>query len=256
MRKDTLPAFIIGGAPRSGTTYLATGLARHPQVRMAQPLIPEPKVFMTYDQPATFYIDRYRALFDGASDGTVCGEKTSYYLESSQARDLIYRILPDVRLLFIVREPVARAYSNYLWTRKNGLETLSFEDAIAAEGRRASPLPPDKAYVRPFDYLSRSHYALLARSYLNVFGQHRVRFILYEDIALRPARLWDEIQQYLGLTPVGWNNLDAGVVNSAKDTGDPIGPETAIRLRERMQPLVDEFRQLTGLDLSSWRYAA
>lgn len=256
MRKDALPAFIIGGAPRSGTTYLATGLARHPQVSMAQPLIPEPKVFMTHEQSASFYIDRYRALFGGAPDGAVCGEKTSYYLESIQARDLIHSLLPEVRLLFIVREPVARAYSNYLWTRQNGLETLSYEDAIAAEGRRDSPLPPEKSYVRPFDYLSRSQYAALARPYLQLFGADRVRFLLYEDIAVRPAQLWLEIQNFLGLAPVIWQDLDAGVVNSAKDTGAAIRPETATRLRERMRPFVDEFHQLTGLDLSSWGYAA
>jgi len=255
MRKDNLPAFIIGGAPRSGTTYLATGLARHPQVRMAQPLIPEPKVFMTYEQSESFYFDRYRALFDGAPQAAICGEKTSYYLESSQARDLIHKLLPEVRLLFIVREPVARAYSNYLWTRKNGLETLSFEDAIASEGR-VSPLPPEKAYVRPFDYLSRSHYAALARPYLNLFGPDRVRFLLYEDIALRPARLWEEIQMFLGLAPVAWKILDAGVVNSASDSGDAIRSETLADLREHMRPLVDDFHQLTHLDLSSWGYAA
>src|SRR5579864_4344011 len=100
MRKDTLPAFIIGGAPRSGTTYLATGLSRHPQVRMAQPLIPEPKVFMTQGQPDAYYFARYRDLFDGAPEGAVCGEKTSYYLESAQARGVIHRLLPEVRLLF------------------------------------------------------------------------------------------------------------------------------------------------------------
>ena len=256
MSREPVPAFIIGGAPRSGTTYLATGLARHPQVSMAQPLIPEPKVFMGPPQPPEVYRERYRALFAAAPARTVLGEKTSYYLESAAARDLIHQLLPEVRLLFIVREPVARAYSNYLWSRGNGLETLSFEEAVAAEGTRPNPLPPEKAYARPFDYVLRGDYAALARPYFELFGADRVRFLLYEDITLRRDELWREIQEFLGLSPLPATLLDAGVVNPAKETGVRITPETVAALRERLRPSVCDFQQLTGLNLASWGYAA
>jgi hypothetical protein len=256
MSKERFPAFIIGGAPRSGTTYLATGLTRHPQIWMKQPLIPEPKVFIGPMMPLEVYRERYRTLFADAPAGAVCGEKTSLYLETPHAPELIHKMLPAVKLLFIVREPVARAYSNYLWSRRNGLETLSFEDALVVGDRRDSPLPPEKSYARPFDYLSRSNYAALAAPYLSLFGPDRVRFALYEDIELRPGRFWSEIQEYLGLPPCPWKELDAGVVNSARETGGPIDRDTDQELRERMRPQVNEFQELTGLDLSSWKYAA
>jgi len=252
----SLPTFIIGGAPRSGTTYLAEALARHPEVLMARPFIPEPKVFMGSRQPLDVYRERYRVLFDPNDSRPARGEKTSYYLEDSQACELIHSVVPNVRLLFIVREPVARAYSNYLWSTKNGLETLPFEEAVACEGQRPSPLPPEKAYARPFDYLARGDYAALAAPYFERFGTQNVRFFLYEDISLRPAGLMQEVQEFLGLTPVSFETLDVGVVNSAREIGPSIQSKTEQRLRQRMKPTIEQFGAVTGLDLSAWGYAA
>jgi hypothetical protein len=250
-----LPTFIIGGAPRSGTTYLAEALDRHPEVCMAKPFIPEPKVFMGERQPLEVYHNRYRALFANAGNKPARGEKTSYYLECALARELILQVAPQARILFIVREPVARAYSNYLQTKKNGLEHLSFEEAIDLEGRRPSPLPPDKYYARPFDYLSRGDYAALALPYFEAFGPGQVRFLIHEDITRRPRQLWKEIQPFLGLSEVPFEKLDVGVVNSAKEVGPAICPKTEQRLRERMLPLVRRFAGLTGLDIEPWGYA-
>jgi hypothetical protein len=251
-----LPTFIIGGAPRSGTTYLTEALDRHPQVTMARPFVPEPKVFMGARQPLEVYHERYRLLFAGASQTPARGEKTSYYLECADACELIREVVPDVRILFIVREPVARAYSNYLKTKKGGLESLPFEEAIALEGRRPSPLPPDKDYARPFDYLTRGDYGTFAHVYYGRFRPEQIRFVLYENIAVRPHSFWQEIQEFLGLDAVPFERLDVGVVNSAKEVGPSIDPGFEQRLRDRMAPLVREFGSLTGLDLAPWGYAA
>ena len=152
MAERARPTFIIGGAPRAGTNFLCHALDRHPDVYVAKPYMPEPKVFMGAEQPRPEYARRYAALFAAAGARTALGEKTSYYLENEAACTLIRRHLPDVHMLFVVREPVARAYSNYLWTKKNGLESLAFEEAVRLEGRRPSPLPPlpaESSYNQP-----------------------------------------------------------------------------------------------------------
>jgi hypothetical protein len=249
------PAFIIGGAPRSGTSFLCRALDRHPEVYMAKPLVPEPKVFMGPPQPRETYRARYAELFAGASGQRVLGEKTTNYFESEVCCERIAAHLPGVRMLFIVREPVARAYSNYLWSRKNRLETLTFEEAIALEGRRPSPLPPEKAHARPFDYLVRGDYATFARRYYAALGRDRVAFFLYEHIPARLDALLREVQQFIGVEPLPAEWLDVGVVNSARQEGPPIDGETERRLRARMAPLVHRFAALTGLDLGAWGYA-
>ena len=159
---DARPTFIIGGAPRAGTNFLCHALDRHPDVYLAKPYLPEPKVFMGPEQPWDVYAARYAAFFAPAGPRRALGEKTTYYLENEACCALIRRHLPAVRMVFILREPVARAYSNYLWTKKNGLETLPFEEAVRLEGRRASPLPPERDYARPYDYVVRGQYDVFA----------------------------------------------------------------------------------------------
>jgi hypothetical protein len=249
-----LPAFIIGGAPRSGTTFLCHALDRHPDVYMAKPFIPEPKVFIAPLEDGLDYQGRYAKLFAGASDRHARGEKTSNYLESAEACHRIHVHVPGVRLIFVVREPVGRAYSNYLWSRKNGLETLTFEEAIRLEGQRPNPLPPEQDYARPFDYLSRGDYATFAQRYYDIFGREAVSFFLYEHIQTQPDLLLRDVQKFIGVDPLPFEKLDPGIVNSARDLGPPIDPKTESRLRQQMLPKVRRFGALTGLDLSIWGY--
>jgi len=249
-----LPTFIIGGSPRAGTTYLTEGLARHPEVHMARPFVPEPKVFMGPRQPLEVYHERFRGFFANAGAKPARGEKTTHYLTCEQSCALIRQVIPEVRMLFIVREPVARAYSNYLKTKKAGLENLSFEEAIALEGERPSPLPPDKAYAKPHDYLTRGDYATYAERYFKAYGRDRVLFVLHEDIVLRPEKLWKQIQDFIGVSRLSAQRLDVGVVNSAKEIGPSINPETERRLREQMLPKVRRFAAVSGLDLACWGY--
>lgn len=250
--RPLLPTFIIGGAPRSGTTFLCHALDRHPDVYMAKPYIPEPKVFLTGPRDHAAYCARYASLFAGAGARRALGEKTSYYLESAEACALIHEHLPDVRMLFVVREPVARAYSNYLWSRQNGLETLSFEEAIGLEGRRPSPLPPEQAYARPFDYLRRGEYDVLARRYYETFGPDAVAFFLYEDVIRQPERRLPDIQAFIGVDPLPLDVGGLGPINAAEATGPPLDPALRRRLWRHFRPSVKRFGALTGLDLSPW----
>lgn len=250
-----LPSFLIGGAPRSGTTFLCHALDRHPEIYLAKPYIPEPKVFIGPPASVSEYRQRFAALFAVANGQRLLGEKCSYYLENAEACARIQATLPEVKLVFLVREPVARAYSNYLWSRKNGLESLSFEAAVDQEGSRADPLP-DRPYARPFAYLARGDYACFAERYYAALGHSRVAFFLYEDIQRRPEALLRSIQLFLDVEPLSAARLDAGIVNSAADQGPPLARAVATRLREQMRPAVRRFADITGLDTGVWGYDA
>jgi hypothetical protein len=251
---DLVPRFIIGGAPRSGTTFLCHAFERHPEVYIARPYIPEPKVFMTEAAGSADYRARYARFFADAPPRSALGEKTSYYLESAEACARIGETLEAVRLVFLVREPVARAYSNWLRTRKNGLEMLAFEEAVELEGRRPSPLPPEQAYARPFDYLVRGQYDVFAARYYERFGRDAVSFFVHEELEARPADVLRAIQRFIGVEPVDLGAESIGLVNSVAETGPPLARETELRLRERMAPAVRRFQALTGLDVSAWGY--
>lgn len=249
------PTFIIGGAPRSGTTLLCHLLERHPDVYIIQPYIPEPKVFVIpNDDGKGEYLRRYAQAFGCAGSRRALGEKTSYYLENEDAARRIAETLGQVRMLFIVREPVQRAYSNYLWSRKNGIETLSFEEALRLEGTRPNPLGEARAYARPFDYLIRGDYATFAERYFSRFGREAVKFVLYEDLERRPTGIMQEIQTFIGVDPVPMDAQALGRINAARETGAPLDAGLEASLRARMAPLVRRFADVTGLDVLPWGY--
>ena len=148
MARTAIPDVVIGGAPRSGTMFLLS-LAKHPQVYVARPFIPEPKVCMT-PHPAgdAGLLGRYSAVFASAPPGCVRVEKTSAYFENAEARERLTRLLPEARFAFILREPVARAYSNWSRSRAQGLETLSFEAALELEERAPASAAADGSCLR------------------------------------------------------------------------------------------------------------
>jgi hypothetical protein len=247
-----LPGFIIGGAPRSGTSALAHLLDRHPDIAMAKPFVPEPKVFLAPGSPR----ERYRELYSHAGDERVRGEKTTNYFESAAAATAIRATLPGVRMVFILREPVARAYSNWLWSRKNGHEHLPFAEAVETEDTREDPLAATHPHARPFAYLARGRYADLARPWLDSFAPDQVRFVLYEAmVGPAGADVLREVQDYVGVEPRDLGSLPTGLPNETQETGPGLDPTLRSRLRDGFRDQVRAFADMSGVDVAPWEYA-
>src|SRR6202161_105904 len=121
----SLPDFFLAGAPKSGTTALHAALARHPSLYMSA--VKEPKFFLTDGPPPTrggpgdvityrehvWQRDRDEALFDPAPPGVLRGEATPLYLHDKAAMQRISDLIPDARLIAVIRDPVERAHSNW-----------------------------------------------------------------------------------------------------------------------------------------------
>ncbi|NOX62634.1 MAG: sulfotransferase [Chloroflexi bacterium] len=221
-----LPTFIIAGAPRSGTTYLYDLCAAHPEIYMARPRSPEPKFFLVdeeYAKGLSYYSEKWFAEAKGFG---AIGEKSTNYLEDPRVAERIHRDLPHVRLVFILRNPVERAFSNYLWSRKNGIETLSFEEALLREPEREVSYEPRFRYARPFSYMSRGMYARLLEPYFARFPRSQILILLFDDLVAAPEALARTLFQFLGVSPQPRLAFDFGQkVNSARR-----GDETRSRL--------------------------
>jgi hypothetical protein len=247
-----LPDFIIGGAPRSGTTWLYALLDRHPDVFMARPVAPEPKFFLVdhlYERGLQYYSDTW---FSTAGAAQLAGEKSTDYLESGPAAERIARDLPRVQLIFILREPAERAYSNYLWTRTNGLETLDFATALMTEDERERTLPDRLRFARPYSYFSRGLYADLLARYFDRFPRRQLLVLKFEDIVTRPVDLASRVHRFLGITLRPEDAAGLGVINPSME--DETGFDEGIR-RELTARYAEPNRRLAallGADFELW----
>ena len=113
--------------------------------------VKEPKFFLTDGPPPTrggpgdvqtyrehvWRRDDYEALFDPAPAGTLRGESTPFYLYNRDAQRRIRALIPDARLIVILRDPVERAHSNWTHLWSAGLDPVDdFVLACAEEQRR------------------------------------------------------------------------------------------------------------------------
>ena len=150
--RESTPDALIIGAPKAGTSALHAALAQHPQI-YASP-VKEPKYYMGWDAPPPSYAgpgdphsnkewiwrrEDYRALFSGAPGDAVRLESTPFYLYMPGARRRIAEELPEAKLIVIVRDPIDRAYSNWMHLWVDGLEPIPyFVEAWHAEDRRVA----------------------------------------------------------------------------------------------------------------------
>jgi sulfotransferase family protein len=245
------PTFLIAGAPRSGTTWLYYLLDRHPDVYMAKPVRPEPKFFLVddlYERGVQHYVDTW---FDGSAAYAAAGEKSTNYLESNTAAERIHRHLPNVRLVFILREPAQRAYSNWAWSRMNRMETLDFETALEHEEERERTVPPHLRYARPHAYFSRGLYAMMLRRYVELFPREQILCLKFEDIILKPGELACRLHRFLGVAPRPDDTLGLDVVNPS-EAGDAMSDDLRRRLRRQYAPATRKLVALFGREFEDW----
>ena len=167
-----MPAFLIIGAKKCGTTFLYDLLARHPHVEPAAKK--ELHYFdILYEEES---IEWYRRCFPAPrwKDGrrTIPGEATPYLDASHVVPERVVRVLPRARVIVLLRNPVDRAYSDYQQARRKGREPLTFEEAIEVE--KTQTLARRK-------YLSRSTYADHLLRWSRFFAEEQMLVLKSED---------------------------------------------------------------------------
>jgi Sulfotransferase domain len=243
------PDFVIGGAPRCGTTWLYRALDLHPSILMAKPPQPEPKFFLIdeeYGRGLAYYRERW---FPSIPSAVIAGEKSTNYLESALAAERMAHDLPSARVIFLLREPAARALSNYQWTRMHGLEALDFFDAVMQETDRETAYAGHDRYSRPFSYFSRGLYARLLHPWLEEFPRDQVLLLRFEDIIDDPAKLLSGVHRFLGVEERTELAEEVGVVNDAPSVD--VDPYVMSALRDRYSEPNDRLYKLLGRRLWS-----
>ena len=198
-----LPNFLVIGAPRCGTTTLYECLKQHPQIFMSP--LKEPMFFILEDDHQKYVgpahptvsrnIDGYQSLFQNVRGESAIGEASPCYLFSERAPGKIKKYVPNVKIIIMLRNPVDRSYSHFLFNRLGGIEPLaSFEAALAAEEDRIR-----KGWFIYWHYISMGYYGQQIERYFSYFDRTQFRFFLLEDLIREPAKLFREVFQFLGV---------------------------------------------------------
>jgi hypothetical protein len=224
-----LPDFFVAGAPKAGTTAVHVALARHPALYMSA--VKEPKFFLTEGPPPTkggpgdvrtyrehvWQRDDYEALFNGAPAGALRGESTPFYLYSREAQRRIQALIPDAKLIVILRDPVERAHSNWTHLWSAGLDPVDdFVLACAEEQRRI-----EAGWADFWHYTALGRYGEQLEHLYTVFPREQVFVFRYRALIENPAQVLDRICAFLGVpqgvvTEIPRENVTAHPERSAR----------------------------------------
>ncbi|MGF1512523.1 MAG: sulfotransferase [Elainellaceae cyanobacterium] len=180
--QPNLPKFLVIGAAKSGTTTLATYLRKHPEC-----FIPEEKEpnFFGIDEKYEQGLDYYAALFEPAAENQHCAEASTDYAKWPRYPHVAERIaqhLPDVKLIYLMRHPVERAYSYYVHRHRSGVDE-TFEEYIA----------------RTSEAIDGSNYMMQIERYMPFFSKERFLFLLSEDLVSDPYETLRSVCRFIGV---------------------------------------------------------
>lgn len=193
----TLPNFVIAGATKCGTTSLFHYLGQHPQIYFSP--VKEPSYF-SFDPNNSEHINKslrvypcrtiedYLALFDGVQEEEIAiGEATANYLHSSLAPVKMKEIMPDVRLIFSLRDPVHRLHSKAV---------VQFRNKLGENERDVNDFFYD--LCRPGDRMAmENRYTPVFKRWLAHFDRTQMKVVLLENLKADPVALCQSVFEYL-----------------------------------------------------------
>ncbi|MFX1394603.1 MAG: sulfotransferase [Promethearchaeota archaeon] len=250
-----LPNFIIIGAQRSGTATLFQTLNRHPN--FFRPIGRESNYFLLFYIygrnkawykvffPSVFY--KYFIKYIRKRD-FITGESTPYYLFHPLAPERIYKMLPNCKMIALLRNPVDRAYSQYIMNKRKGREKLSFEEVIETEKIRLEGvvdkiLSDENYYSRKhqhYSYLLRGIYIDQIKNWHKYYPKEQLLIIKSEDLYNSPAVVLKRVLEFLNQPTKPINKIinkdNKKKIHLHKEVYPKMKPETRKRLTEYFRP--------------------
>ena len=199
------PNFLCLGTQKAGTTTLHDILSQHSSI-----FLPQRKEAHFFDQEERYskginwWIDTFFAEYQGEQ---IWGAITPEYLYYEEVPQRIFNDLgSDVKFVVILRNPVDRAYSHYLMSKRRGFEKSTFQEAIANESLKIKIGEHERNHL---SYISRGMYSEQIERYFKLFPRKQFLFLSFEDnICSNLEHSIREIQNFLG---VPFEDLDTHV---------------------------------------------
>ena len=238
------PHFLVLGAMKAGTTSLYAHLTALPGAGAASK---KELQYFTYlwDRPLEWYLQQFPA-------GLVSGEASPQYLFHPRAARRCASVLPDLKLLVLLRDPIDRAYSHYRFEMNRDREPLgTFEEALAAEDERLAPVGVDDMDLRTnpaarWSSRSRGHYAEQLERWLLHYPREQLRVIETGELGGTRAGSSRARRAGWGYPGRGVHRFDRENVGSYES---PMTTATRQQLRRHSAPHNERLYDLLGRDL-------
>ena len=176
-----VPNFLYVGAAKCASTWIFRSLQAHPQV-----YVPPAKDIFFFDREYHRGLEWYRSLFADAGPRHIrIGELSHFYLYSNEVARRIHETLPSAKLIACLRNPIRRAWSAYLFKKRNGLTSADFETALANDP----------------EMMTRGLYAEHIANYQGLFANDRFKIFLYDDLEAAPVEFGRSLYSFLDVDP-------------------------------------------------------
>jgi len=188
-----LPNLICPGTQKSATTTLYVLLRQHPDV-----YLPDVKETHFFDDDGKYFkgILWYEKVFFSEVKGEkIIGDITPIYMYLDRMPQRIYDTLGEnIKFIFMLRNPIDRAYSHYWMSYKRGYEKETFEKAIDLEKER---IKTGQFAIRHFSYVDRGFYSKQIKRFLKYFPRENIQFIIFEDFIKNISGIMKQIFSFL-----------------------------------------------------------
>ena len=244
-----LPNFIVIGVQKGGTSSLFRYLSQHPDVLPGYKK--EVKFFDGhYQKGLDWYRYNFPLIKQMDDPNAQTGEASPSYVIHPLVPQRIKESLPNIKLILLLRDPVARAYSQYHGNLRKGSEVLSFQDAIEQEASRldgqrdgiiADQKYPMYKYLT-FSYLTRGIYIEQLKNWYESFSREQILILKSEDFFDNPPKVYPRVLKFLGLADLNLKNYE--IYNYGRY--ETMDAETEKKLRAYFYPHNQELYDYLG----------
>ena len=198
------PNFIIAGTVRSGTTSLYYNICEHPSVLPA-----DSDEIGFFDSNYNLGTNWYRSMFPTEKEMkqvkketnfAITGEDTPFYFWKKEAAERIFNLLPNCKIIIILRNPIDRAYSNYQLGKRTGWENLSFEETIEIEKKQLKNGLIPSQFDDFRSYLIKSIYSYQIKYWLDIFPKNQLKIISTEELSKNVKDTMSDLFKFLEIS--------------------------------------------------------
>jgi hypothetical protein len=242
-----LPNVIIGGTQKAGTTSLFRYLSDHPSICPSS--IKEIEIFSRNDSnQKNFPIERYHKFFSSCKDPNLIRLEASpsYLMNAKKIAKSIYVILPNVKFIFIIREPISALLSYIEWKSvfKSDLSLDRFIALIGSENKISSVHKFQNDYNGISKRLYSGCYADLLKEYLAYFSKEQIGIFFFDNLSNHIGSFMGKVCEFIQIDHTFYHSYNFEIENKTRTYKSPVFHRAISKINLRLESFFNRYPYL------------